>query len=123
MYCNNCKSSQKHILRPLLNISSLQDTHILTVRDKRKQEINADKNLQASFQLKVISKISLVWEADFPLLKYPWYLTMARLLSTSLVIRLTLASMTYRIKSYIRIMFREQKVLEYAEDATCSKEY
>lgn len=107
----------------MLNTSYLQDTHILTACDKRKQEINADKNLQVSFQLKVISKINLVWEADFPLLKYPWYLMTARLLSTSLVIRLTLASMTYHIKSYIRIMFREQKVLEYAEDATCSKEY
>lgn len=47
----------------------------------------------------------------------------ARLLSTSPVIRLTLASMTYHIKSYIRIMLREQKVLEYAEDANRSEEY
>lgn len=82
-----------------LNTSYLQDTHTLTACDERKQEINADKNLQVSFQLKVITKINLVWEADFPLLKYPWYLMTARLLSTSLVIRLTLASMTYHIKS------------------------
>lgn len=31
------------------SFSNLQDTHTVTACDKRKQEINADKNLQVSF--------------------------------------------------------------------------